>query len=92
MQQLKSKHSNTGNTNILDTKEIDDILRSLSLDSNEIAKVYVENYSTEEDPLIDDSNESRTVYTKMAHIFRDQQVTEYDKTSKVADPYPLTTP
>ena len=40
LQQLKSRHSNTGNANILDTKEIDDILRSLSLDSNEMAKVY----------------------------------------------------
>ena len=88
---LKSKHSNTENANLLDTKEIGDILRSLSLESNEIAKVYVENYSTEEDPLIGDSNESRTVYTQNSHTFGDQHFTEYDTTSKVADPYPLTT-
>ena len=88
---LKSKHSNTENANLLDTKEIGDILKSLSLESNEIAKVYVENYSTEEDPLIGNSSESRTVYTQNSHTFGDQHITEYDKTSEVADPYPLTT-
>ena len=68
LQPQKSKNLNTGNANLLDSKEIEDILRSLSLESNEMAKVYVENYSHEEDSPIDDSKEDRNVYLINSYV------------------------
>ena len=68
LQPQKSKNLNKGNANLLDSKEIEDILRSLSLESNEMAKVYVENYSHEEDSPIDDSNEGRNVYPTNSYV------------------------
>ena len=68
LQSQKSKNLTTGNANLLDSKEIEDILRSLSLESNEMAKVYVENYSHEEDSPIEDSNEGRNVYPTNSYV------------------------
>ena len=68
LQSQKPKNLTTGNANLLDSKEIEDILRSLSLESNEMAKVYVENYSHEEDPQIDHSNEGRNVYPTNSYV------------------------
>ena len=67
-QPQESKNLTTGNANLLDSKEIEDILRSLSLESNEMAKVYVENYSHEEDSPIDDSKEDRNVYLINSYV------------------------
>ena len=68
LQPQKSKNINTGIANWLDSKEIQDILRSLSLESNEMAKVYIENYSHEEDSQIDASNEGRYVYPTNSYV------------------------
>ena len=68
LQPQKSKNLTPGNANLLDSKEIEDILRSLSLESNEMAKVYVENYSHEEDPQIDHSSEGRNVYPGNSYV------------------------
>ena len=74
-QPQESKNLNTGNSNLLYDKEIEDILRSLSLESNEMAKVYVENYSHEADSPIDDSSESPNVYPKNSYVYagRDEE-------------------